>query len=177
MPPPPSRIHTYCACAIANGIGTAFRRSAQQSASLISRFALFRRATMPLGIGVMRAAEPLVAVLAKLLSALIAGFIHARHSLTSVFLRLYGGGSGHGVLLGNGAVARKGVSGWVSPHPLCSLHCTQYTPVRPPLQPYCAPFRPRREYLCAPSPPPWDQTAPTYWAGPRTRCTKPCRPA
>ena len=59
----------------------------------------------------MRAAEPLAAALAKLLSAFIAGFIHSRHSLTSVFLRLYSGGSGHGVLLGNGVVARKGVSG------------------------------------------------------------------
>src|SRR5437588_2347586 len=50
---------------------------------------------MPLRVRVMRAAEPLAAALAKLLSALIAGFIHARNSLTRMFLRLYGGCSGH----------------------------------------------------------------------------------
>src|SRR5579859_698166 len=141
--------YAYVAAALVTGWEDRPHKAWQPSAALTSRFALLRRATMPLRIGVMRAAEPLAAALAKLLSTSVAGFLHSRHSLTGMFLRLYSGGSGHGVLLGNGVVARKGVSGQVPRHPLCLLRCTQYTPGRQPLQPYCVPFRPRTEYLCA----------------------------
>jgi hypothetical protein len=42
-----------------------------------SAHALFGRARMPVGVGKMRPAKPLAAVLAILLSAMVAWFIHA----------------------------------------------------------------------------------------------------
>src|SRR5215510_9445100 len=102
MPPPPSRIHLYCACLVCYACWrgpTASARSPLQRGSAQKRgvldVAMLRRAGVPLGVGIMRAAEPLAAPLAILLSAFVAGFIHARNSLTGLFLRLYGGYSRH----------------------------------------------------------------------------------
>src|SRR6266480_4158737 len=61
--------------------------------------ALLGCAGMPLGVGEMRAAEPLAAALAILLSDFVAGFVYARNALTGLFLRL-NGWSGHRFLLG-----------------------------------------------------------------------------
>ena len=65
-------------CAIANGpfggeIGSESART------------LFRCAWMPVGVRKMSPAIPLTAALAKLLSTAVAGFIHARNSLTELF--------------------------------------------------------------------------------------------
>ena len=64
-----------------------------------SDVALLGCAGMPLGVGEMRAAEPLAAALAILLSDFVAGFVYARNALTGLFLRL-NGWSGHRFLLG-----------------------------------------------------------------------------
>src|SRR5205807_7047038 len=55
-----------------------------------SDVALLGCAGMPLGVGEMRAAEPLAAALAILLSDFVAGFVYARNALTGLFLRLNG---------------------------------------------------------------------------------------
>src|SRR5689334_4962634 len=102
MPPPPSRIPTYTVCLVCNAYWrrpTAPAPSPHNVAALkkegVLDVALLGRASMPLRVGIVRAAEPLAAALAELLSALIAGFIHAGDSLTRMFLRLYGCCSGH----------------------------------------------------------------------------------
>jgi hypothetical protein len=61
--------------------------------------ALFGRASMPVRVGEMGTAIPLAAALAILLSAVVAGFIHARNCLTELFLR-FNGCCVHGILHG-----------------------------------------------------------------------------
>src|ERR1700730_1648499 len=70
-------------CAIANGPfgGKICSESAHT---------LFRGARMPVRVRKMSSAIPLTAALARLLSALVAGFIHARNCLTGLFLGFYG---------------------------------------------------------------------------------------
>lgn len=101
-----------------------------------SRFALFGRATVPFGVWIMRAAEPLPAVFAVLLRGFFAGFVYAGNTLTSLFLGL-DGGYRHGFLRGASCCWEGTISGQVPQHPLCLHHCKQYTPVRRRLQPYC----------------------------------------
>src|SRR5215469_9522017 len=81
--------------------GPAARCTCRAAAPLkeFSDVALFGRASMPLGVGVMRAAKPLATALAVLLSAFVAGLVYARDSLTGLFLGLKGW-SGHRFLLG-----------------------------------------------------------------------------
>src|SRR6266850_6943291 len=55
-----------------------------------SAHALFGCAGVPVRVGEMRPAKPLAAAFAKLLGAMIAGFIHARNCLTELFLGSYG---------------------------------------------------------------------------------------
>src|SRR6266850_6205430 len=64
-----------------------------------STFALLGRARMPVGVREMRPAEPLRASLTVLLGALVAGFVHARNSLTKLFLGFWSRRV-HGVLRG-----------------------------------------------------------------------------
>jgi hypothetical protein len=64
-----------------------------------SDLALVGRAGMPLGVGVVRAAEPLAAALAILPGNFVAGFVYPRNSLTGLFLGL-NGWSRHRFLLG-----------------------------------------------------------------------------
>jgi hypothetical protein len=64
-----------------------------------SDVALLGRAGMPLGVGVVGAAEPLAAALAILLSAFVAGLVYARNSLAGLLLGLKGW-SRHRFLLG-----------------------------------------------------------------------------
>src|SRR6266702_1084378 len=92
-----SRIETYCACSIclrSRGLRRPVRLSRfdnpRRSVKEFSDVALLGRARMPLGVGVMRAAEPLAAALAILLSDLVAGFVYARNSLAGLFLGLNG---------------------------------------------------------------------------------------
>src|ERR1041385_319077 len=116
MHPPASRIPTYCACSIRYAHGKCAKGvcvECEEALGSTSGLALLRRAAMPLRVGVMRAAEPLAAALAILLSAFAAGFIHARDSLTGLFLGLYGC-SRHGFLLGERGTDWKAVSGQVS---------------------------------------------------------------
>src|SRR5215467_14807903 len=109
MPPLASRIHMYRACSI---VYVCWRARDCLPASTGSRLpqkpacgkqgrpynggrcssdvALLGCAGMPLGVGKVRAAEPLAAALAILLSAVVAGFIHARDSLAGLFLWLDG---------------------------------------------------------------------------------------
>jgi hypothetical protein len=88
-------------CAIANGPFGGDIRS--QSAR-----ALFGRAWMPVRVRKMSPAIPLAAARAILLSALVAGFIHARNCLTVLFLGFYSG-CVHGILHGTkGGAAGKG---------------------------------------------------------------------
>jgi hypothetical protein len=61
--------------------------------------ALFGCARMPVRVGKMSPAIPLAAALAILLSAVVAGFIHARDCLTELFLR-FNGCCVHGILHG-----------------------------------------------------------------------------
>src|SRR6266481_6396507 len=70
-------------CAIANG--SFGGEIASESAST-----LFRCAWMPVGVRKMSPAIPLTAALARLLSALVAGFIHARYCLAELFFGFYG---------------------------------------------------------------------------------------
>ena len=61
--------HALC-CAIANG-------PLRHAIAEVSALALLGRARVPLGVGVVRLAEPLPAAYAILLRAAVAGFIHA----------------------------------------------------------------------------------------------------
>src|SRR5260370_8052767 len=70
-------------CAIANG--SFGGEIASESAST-----LFRCAWMPVGVRKMSPAIPLTAALARLLSALVAGFIHARYCLAELFFGFCG---------------------------------------------------------------------------------------
>src|SRR5882724_6115078 len=79
-------------CASANG---SFRLSWRFE----STFALLGPARMPVAVREMRPAEPLGASLAVLLGALVAGFAHARNSLTILFLG-FCGCRVHGILRG-----------------------------------------------------------------------------
>src|SRR5690348_655543 len=109
MPRLASRIHTYCACSIVyvgqlTRDAPVCRRQAEARLCTLKRRRAVRRhleggildvallgcAGMPLGVGIVRAAEPLAAALAILLSAFVAGFIHARNSLAGLFLGLDG---------------------------------------------------------------------------------------
>ena len=51
---------------------------------------MFRRAAMPVRVRKVGSAIPLAAAFAKLLSALVAGFIYARNCLAELFLGFYG---------------------------------------------------------------------------------------
>ena len=74
--------HEDC-CAIANGrVGSRFRKE--------SAHTLFGGAGMPIRVGKMRPAIPLTALLAILLSAMVAGFIDGRNCLAELFLGFYG---------------------------------------------------------------------------------------
>ncbi len=65
---------------------------------------------MPVRVGEMSAAEPLAAALTILLGGKVAGFIHARNSLTEVFLG-FGACCVHRILHGTrGGAAGKGIS-------------------------------------------------------------------
>ena len=86
-----ARFATRCFCAVAR----ADRRSRKE----FSDVALLGGAGMPLGVGVVRAAEPLAAALAILLSAFVAGLVYARNPLAGLFLGL-NGWSRHRFLLG-----------------------------------------------------------------------------
>src|SRR5882762_1293050 len=70
-------------CAIANGL-------LGEEISSESARALFGCARMPVRVRKMSPAIPLAAARAILLSALVAGFIHARNCLTVLFLGFYG---------------------------------------------------------------------------------------
>src|SRR5215472_1002875 len=176
MPPLASRMRAYCVCSVCYAVGGAvsIRGWGAQKGGILN-VALLGRAGMPLGVRKVRAAEPLPAALAILLSAVVAGFIHARNSLTGLFLG-FDGWRRHRFLLGTCCLGRL-VSGRVRQRPLCSLRCKQYTPVRQLLQPYCERFRLQRGYLFAPWLPSWDRSGPSCSASRRTRCTRPCRQA
>ncbi len=69
-----------------------------QGAAPLDLAALLGGARMPIGVRVMRAAEPLAAALAELLALVVAGFIDAGNALAELLFGLYGG-SRHGFLL------------------------------------------------------------------------------
>ena len=70
--------HGHC-CASANG-------PSDDADFHLSAGALIGSARMPVRVGEMSPAEPLAAALTILLGGKVAGFIHARDSLTEVFL-------------------------------------------------------------------------------------------
>ena len=128
-------------CAIANG------PFGGEIASESAR-ALFGCARMPVRVRKMSPAIPLTAARTVLLSALVAGFIHARNRLTELFLGFYGC-CVHRILHGakDGAAGKgPGLSGRVPLCQLCSRRCKQYTPVHRPLPRYCAPRRHPKEW-------------------------------
>jgi hypothetical protein len=72
--------------------------------------ALLRSASVPFGVGIVPLAEPLATALAELLAGVVTRLIHARDSLTELFLRLYRGRT-HNFLQGTKERAgRKGKS-------------------------------------------------------------------
>src|SRR5258708_29428964 len=112
---------------------------------------------MPVRIGKVSPAIPLAAALAVLLSAVVAGFIHARSRLTKLFLG-FCCCCVHGNLHSSkNEAAGKRTSGYVPPRPLCSRRCKQYTPVHLKSRPCCAPFRRRKESSRAQIAPSWDR--------------------
>ena len=71
---------------------------------------------MPVRVGEMNLAVPVTAALAILLSAAVAGFVHARNCLTKLFFGFYGRCS-HGILHGTKSGAlEKGNSGGAFDH-------------------------------------------------------------
>jgi hypothetical protein len=127
-------------CAIANGqVGRKLGRK--------SAHTLLWSARMPIRVRKMGPAIPLTALLAILLSAMVAGFIHPRNRLAELFLGFYGC-CVHRILHGTkGGAAGKGrFSGRVRPRQFCPRRYTQYTPGRRKLPPYFSPCRRRKEY-------------------------------
>src|SRR5258708_19530834 len=107
---------------------------------------------MPVRVRKMSPAIPLTAARAILLSALVAGFIHARNRLTELFLGFYGC-CVHRILHGtkdSAAGKGPGLSGRVPLRQLCSRRCKQYTPVHRPFPPYSPPPPPPNK--CPPPP-------------------------
>jgi hypothetical protein len=121
--------HEDC-CAIANGqVGGELSQALPHT--------LVGSAGMPIRVREMRPAIPLTALLAILLSAMVAGFIHARNCLTELFLGFYGC-CVHRILHGTkcGAAGKWRFSWRARSRQLCSRRYTQYTPGRRKLPPY-----------------------------------------